>query len=56
MLTVDASDVGVGAEWNLFLKLWQRSVKIIHNWKKMTCLIEAIMMYISSIRDAYWSQ
>jgi hypothetical protein len=65
-LTVDASDVGVCAVFfkegkddidlpncYFFLKHWQRSEKIIHNWKKMTCLIfifEAIMMYISYIR------
>ena len=64
-LTVDASDVGVGAvlfqeskddidlpNCYVFLKHWQKSEIIIHNWKQMTCLIfifEAIMMYISSI-------
>ena len=58
-LTLDASDVGVGAvllpggkydiylpNWYFFLKLWQRSEKIIHNWKKKTCLIV--------ILEAFW--
>ena len=58
-LTVDASDVGVGAvlfqegKDDIGLPNWQRLENIIHNWKKMTCFIfifKAIMMYISSIR------
>ena len=58
-LTLDVSDVGVGSVLlqegkydidlpnDLFsLKLWQRSEKIIHNWKKKTCLIV--------IFEAFW--
>ena len=63
---MDASDVGVCVvlfqegkddidlpNCYFFLQHGQRSEKIIHNWKTMTCLIfifEAMLMYISSIR------
>jgi hypothetical protein len=53
-LTVDASDVGVGAELQFVFKtLTKISKNNPQLKKKMACLIEAIMMYISSIRDAY---
>ena len=52
-LRVDASDVGVGAELQFVFKTLTKISKNSPQLKKITCLIEAIMMYISSIRDVY---
>jgi hypothetical protein len=53
-VTVDANDVGVGAKFQFVFKSLTKSSKNNPQLKKkITCLIEAIMMYISSIRDAY---